>query len=508
MNKIATMLMILIAGFLLKGCDFDQVLSENARGDVTQDSFFGPEASEDAVEQYINGIYSTNKWGVWDRRYFWFTVVPADGFRHTTAFDAEGQEYDNHNFNSGQFNVFRMWNYTWWPVGRSNGYLANHDQLFESHGDSWTKLNRFKGEALFFRAYWHFFGVQAFGEIPLALDAPAGSNYTNSTYEELYGQIIQDLEEIINNNYLPNWQDINGTADEGRITSGAAKTTLCKVYLTRATSPAAQSGDFQQAADWCMDVMQNEGYRLITEPELTEGGDTLYHAYEKPFLDPWQNGPEGIYEYQFLGGIVQNRMNREWHPQGLLYTGDGGIGRFIVSDQLWNSYSEDDLRRHAYFAEDEYENKDTGEIIQNDNVWMIKYRDIEDAPHTQAENNFVYLRYADVLLMYAEAVNEANNGPTQAAYDAINEVRNRAGLDDLVGLSYEQFRDAIREERYKELAGEGWRFWDLRRWGYDYAKQRIEAANLNANVEEHEMVWPIPDHEVIANPEIQQNPGY
>ena len=109
-----------------------------------------------------------------DRRWSWFATVAADDFNHTLSFDVEGQEYDNHDFNASQFNFFRQWDYIWWPIGRVNTFTSHYDYLKETYGPKWAKLENFKGQALFFRAYNYFIGVQAWGPIPLVTIAPDG----------------------------------------------------------------------------------------------------------------------------------------------------------------------------------------------------------------------------------------------------------------------------------------------------------------------------------------------
>lgn len=146
--------------------------------------------------------------------------------------------------------------------------------------------------------------------------------------------------------------------------------------------------------------------------------------------------------------------------------------------------------------------------------------------------NLILIRYADVLLMFAEAENEVN-GPTQAAYDAINAVRGRARgndatvLPDLKGLSQDQFREAVRKERRMELAGEGLRYFDILRWktaevvmngpvyGMDYIETStgtkktiiVETRKFDKN---KNYLWPIPESELRLNPNLagHQNPGY
>jgi hypothetical protein len=140
---------------------------------------------------------------------------------------------------------------------------------------------------------------------------------------------------------------------------------------------------------------------------------------------------------------------------------------------------------------------------------MTKFQDNDLSTPHQHDNNWMFLRFADVLLIYAEALNKQNNGSTPEALAAINRVRDRAGLADLTGpYSYDQFLQIIQDERFKELAGEGHRLVDLRRWGFNTLKQRVEMSHPSATVEPHEILWPFPSAELRVNPLIEQNDGY
>jgi hypothetical protein len=385
--------------------------------------------------------------------------------------------------------------------------LDKYENLEENHGEEWTKLKWFKGQALFFRAYNYFMGLQMWGPIPLVLTPPDGSNHTNSTVPELYNQAIADLLEIVDNGLCPEFNQIENN-DLGRITMGAAKSLLAKVYLTRAYSEAAESSDIQNAVNFAKDVVENSGYGLITEPDLDENGDTLFTAYEKPFLPEYKNSIEGIWEYQFVEGAGRSKLNEEYAPPG--YFGNWGKARFEATPLLYNSFESGDTRKKVYIT-GEVVSPESGEIVDyGDKIYMVKFHD-PDYSHTAGnlENNFPFIRFADMLLIYAEALNQLNSGPTQEAYDAINRVRNRAGLPDLSGShDYESFLKAVQDERFKELAGEGQRLYDLRRWGFNTLKERVELSNSRASVEAHEVLWPIPSYELGMNPEINQNAGY
>src|SRR5690554_4684136 len=148
---------------------------------------------------------------------------------------------------------------------------------------------------------------------------------------------------------------------------------------------------------------------------------------------------------------------------------------------------------------------------------FTEYNATTEGTLSNSETNFIVIRYADVLLMYAEALNELE-GPVQGVYDAINEVRNRPSVempDIPAGLTKEQMREAVRLERRIELAGESSYFFDIRRWGiidevmpgpiYNYEREIIETREFNPA---RDILFPIPYTEIDLNPALQQNPGY
>jgi len=486
----------------------EKFLEEEPKALVTEENFFGPTATEAGIEQFINGIYPMSFWTVNDRRWAWFATVPADDFDHTLAFDGEGQEYDRHDFNSSQFNIFRQWNYVYWPVAKANTFLAHYEDLVAMNSEKWTKLNNFKGQALFLRAAYYFFGVQMWGSLPLVTTAPDAANLPNTPVPEVYNQIIADLKEIIDNGYLPEWNAL-ADVDKGRATMSAAKSILAKVYLTKSYHPeAGAASDVDNAVAYARDVVENSGHDLIMNPILNENGDTLYTAYEAVFLPENKNGLEGIWEFQFYPGVVQSAQNLEWVPLG--YFGNWGNGRFEATPLLYNSFEPGDERKKSYIFGDVV-SPATGETISTDGkIYMTKFQDsdLSHGPYNFA-NNWIFCRFADILLIYAEALNKQNNGPTAEAYEALNRVRRRAGLPDLTGAdTYDTFLKAIQDERFKELAGEGHRLVDLRRWGYNTLKERVEMSRNDASVEPHEILWPFPSYELSLNPMLQQNPGY
>lgn len=107
----------------------EEFLEEEPKTLVTEGNFFGANATEAGVEQFINGIYPGNWWTLNDRRWSWFSTVPADEFNQSLSgpgFDGEGVEYDHHAFNETQFNIYRQWNYIWWPTARANTFMFHY----------------------------------------------------------------------------------------------------------------------------------------------------------------------------------------------------------------------------------------------------------------------------------------------------------------------------------------------------------------------------------------------
>ena len=232
----------------------------------------------------------------------------------------------------------------------------------------------------------------------------------------------------------------------------------------------------------------------------------LFHtAYEAAFLPENKNGKEDIYSYEFYPGVSANGVNLEYALPG--YFGTWGNARFEATPLLYNSFEPGDHRKESYISGMVVSPR-TGETIStNGKIYMTKFQDSDLTTTPQNhKNNWPIIRFADVLLVYAEALNKQNNGPTPAAFDAINRVRARAGLSGLSdSYTYDTFLKAIQDERFKELAGEGHRLWDLRRWGYNTLKERVELSNPNASVEPHEVLYPIPSEELLQNPLIHQN---
>jgi len=371
--------------------------------------------------------------------------------------------------------------------------------------------DRFEGELSFLRAYYYFVAVRYWGGVPLVTE-PLGIDEAFSTgrasVNEIYTQIIADLKIAENN--LPAQYTEN--SDVGRATKGAALTLLGKVYLT--------NHDYAKAITELRKVQTLGVYQLA-------GNYTDLWGVEN------ENGPESVFEVQYMEGVefgqysgFQYYFAPVWGTASIENPPYRGGGWNIPTKDMISTYEPGDLRLNASIVFDTITNNypegvDTTFIVGS----CIKY----NSPHAvpgQTGNNWIILRYADVLLMLSEALNQ--QGFNSESFDLINEIRSRAGLPDLTQADVSDqaaFRLAMEKERRIEFVFENHRWFDLLRTGRAIevitAYGKIELADLTTPecpsypiggpdlyvIEEFELLYPIPVDEIIIN-DIGQNPGY
>jgi hypothetical protein len=243
---------------------------------------------------------------------------------------------------------------------------------------------------------------------------------------------------------------------------------------------------------------------------IESGTFELWEDYAYVFRVTNKNGREDIFSVQFRGGgIGEGSLFSEfWAPQGSGLTPLGGQGDLLAEPAFYASFQPQDYRRQVTFLTS-YTNPRTGQTVTYPSPQLPapacwKYFDASSTGWNQNNNNWPILRFADVLLMYAEAVNEAE-GPAPQAYLAINRVRRRASLADLpAGLDQPAFREAVYQERNWELAFEGQRWFDLQRTGRFTDVMRA----AGKPVEPRHQLYPIPATQLQLNPDLAQNNGY
>lgn len=353
------------------------------------------------------------------------------------------------------------------------------------------------GQAYFIRALSYFYLVRSWGTIPMYTTPDAPVDLGLSEVSEVYDQIIMDLGEA--EILLPNTQ-----AEVGRPKKGAAKALLAKVLLTKAGWPLKDQASYALAASKAKEVIDQKGiwgygllpsYDMIWKRENDNSEESVFsiqydrntgdgahanHLIGKASMPKEENGWEDFFcELTFYNEFPAGpRKDATFHT--VFHTPDGGTVNFEDSDA-----------RHPYYA------KFRDGAVDEAEPWVNNF-------HTAAA--YALIRYADVLLTFAEAKAQAT-GVDAEAYDAVNQVRNRAGLPDLAtGLSTTDFVDAVIAERGWELAGEGQRWYDLLRTEkvQEVINKRdpTEAVRIIGSVNPDNFYAPIPEAEVLKNPNL------
>jgi hypothetical protein len=358
--------------------------------------------------------------------------------------------------------------------------------------------NRILGEAHFLRALYYFNLVRFFGDVPKIMKPQnPGEDLrpSRAPKEEIYSDIIiPDLQKAIDQ--LPPKTSYKGD-DIGRAAKGSAAGLLAKVYLTR--------GNWQKVVDLSNQV-ENLGYAL--DPNYSDNFDPNN-----------ENDQESLFEVQYYGktsySFWSNENQSAWHStfMGPRNSGmvAGGWGWNQPTQEFVDSYENGDLRKDVSIFYDgcpDFDGQQYDPAYSNTGYNVRKFLVPKSIASSYDESplNFPVMRYAEVLLMKAEALNEL--GQTAQAEVPLNKVRQRAGLSDVSGLSQSAFRDAVLRERRIELAFEGKRWFDLIRInGGQYGIDFLHSIG-KTNATKSDLLLPIPQKAIDSNPNLTQNPGY
>lgn len=371
--------------------------------------------------------------------------------------------------------VASVWNNTYSSLNVVNKIIDNLQGVeFETEG----LRDMYEGEMRFLRALYHFNLVRLFGPIPIvdhSVTVEESYSILRSDEDDVYDFIIDDLEYAIS--VLPLQSKIDRT---GQITIGAAQTLLGKVYLT--------TGDNSSAATVLKKVIDSGEYALLDN-----------------YADLWdvdnENTEEGILEinYDAVSTTPSSPYMEYYVPYENFSITSQGRGLNQVTDVLWDNYEDGDPRREASIREGYNNSSGSWVDILFESKWYDElYIESNSYYH---ESNFIVLRYADVLLMYAEATSDATY---------LNMVRNRAGMpeygsSDYPSDTYSTFALAIEHERQVELALEFHRFFDLKRTGRG---PTVLTSAKGKTITSDMMVLPIPLEVIDQNPNITQNSYY
>lgn len=454
--------------------------------------------SEADVIAMVNAAYQPLQWPKLYNMRMWTTDIIAGNSLVGAGGGTDGIEtIDLANFNAASNNMAALdiWRGPNPGILRANLVLQEVPKLNISEAIK----NRTLGEAHFLRAHYYFILVRFFGGVPLSLKPLTPEDdlrLPRASKEEVYNQIISDCERAIE--LLP-YKKEYASIDLGRACKDAALAMLAKVYLTIGS-------DYQKVVDLC-DQIEEQGY------------DLTKINYEDNFNPKIDNGPESLFEVQYTGDTNYDFWGNDNQSSWLsTYMGPrnsnmvaGSWGWSHVTQEFVDAYEPGDLRKDITvlyegcpkFAGMDY-NPSYSTTGYNVRKFLVS-KSVSPEYNTNP-NNFVVYRFADVLLMKAEALNEL--GKPAEAEKPLNIVRNRAGLGNLSKKSQEEMREIIIKERRIELAFEGHRWFDLIRIkNGDYAIQFFQSIGKN-NVTKERLLFPIPQAEIDANKLITQNPGY
>nr|WKN34893.1 RagB/SusD family nutrient uptake outer membrane protein [Tunicatimonas sp. TK19036] len=367
-----------------------------------------------------------------------------------------------------------------------------------------VQKERLLGEARFLRAYYYFNLVRIFGEIPLideTVDLSSEELYPGeSPIQDIYDLIVEDLTRAEDAG-LP-FRD-----QDGRASLGATKSLLANVYLTMAGYPLNGGSQYYELA------------RDKAKEVIDAGEYTLFSDYNDLHDEATENLGEHIFMVQF------NRTDHNSdglqvsiipYNQGIsLYSAE--TGAIFAQREFIESYEPGDKRveeKEFYYRTFSLE-ADRSQTVDLGGWYIFKHMDV--AAHTTnavTGLNWPLIRYAEVLLTYAEASNEVS-GPTAEAYEAVNQIRRRAEIPELAGLDQNTFREAIWRERWHELSYENITWFDMVRLRKAFNVETLEFEDYvghtfvyGPTLTERELLFPIPTNEVRNNEKLTQNPGY
>ncbi len=476
--------------FLLSACsDF---LKEDTRGKVFETVL----TTQNGLEAALVGAY--RGWAVcWSYGFTngWATEMTLGGDDLTcppgTGNTQEFDRYDVKNSNSSSPTVYRG---TYKAIQGANNVLENYETCI---GDQ-DVIDQIAGEAYFIRAYSYYWLVRCHGELPLMLTSDFNIDDLDmelSTIKDIYTQIELDLNKAIE--MLPNQRRND---EPGRPNKGTAMAMLAEVYLSEAGWPLKETEKYAMAASMAKQVLDN---RTIYGFDFEDSYDVLYEN------DETKSGinKEDIFTIPTdkSNGNTINAMNGFW-----AYPGELGGWDVVFSELTFYNEFPDGHRKDATFAT-EFVTQNGKHLVWQDLKWQRPYfkklMKSEDAPSYYSYSSSIpmrMLRFSQTALTYAEA--KARSGePDELAYECLNTIRERAGLDIYVGLSASEFADKCVDERAWELCGERVRWFDMVR--LEIVEEVVAKKNPSDNqplnpISEASYLFPIPLYDELLNPNI------
>ncbi|SKB80383.1 Starch-binding associating with outer membrane [Salegentibacter holothuriorum] len=514
MKKYIIKFIFLISVIFTIGCSGEEYLDKQPPDQLTSENFWrnAEDARSGLTAAYSELEARSNFWDGWQEGR---SVV--EYFRSDYALPGpDATNYShwmsiyNFNYTNGHIFLDVLWSTNYKGINFANQVIKNVSTM-TSDQISEDEKEQILGEAYFLRAYYHFKLLTLFEQIIIRDDVITAASLDKplATRPEAWDFLFKDFEIAANKLEF----EIQ-PQDYGRANKGAALGYLGKAYIYKAGDQSSSTGDeYQKAAEAFSKVVESGQYALVDDFKSLFNGEN-------------ENSKESVFELQFKSGDATSWNATRLHS----FIGDwsiGGWGGILADDRLVNQMKKEgkvaenglyDNRLYAtlYFDDPYFNDESAGRMEGSTWSSLIESTygdpDAKDdvaffrkwLPEPLAGNGYIglnvtLLRYADVLLMYAEALNETGN--TETAVELINKVRTSHGNVPPVDLNTEEaVFSQIVHERVMELTLESTRFFDLRRWGMlDDAMNAAERTGFNA--QEHSYL-PIPLSEIQTNTEI------
>lgn len=507
----------------------DSILDTKPEDFLTPDQYYN---NKQDMEVAITGLYVVLR----DNALYKNHMLGRLGLDADEGYDRnslDGNSVGDYNVSVADVKVASFWQILYNGIEKANVLLANINKPQDLTDDERARI---EGEALFLRAYFYFLLVRNYGDVPLILEPTKSVSIREHQVErtpalDVYNQIIRDMEKA-----EKSVCDISDVGHSGRVTKSAVRAILTRVCLHAAGNPVNDKDRYKDVVKWADLLIEDP------EHELNPNFQEVFTNYANDIYDI----KESIWEVEFAGdgtGVYGPSIGGLVGGNNGIFCSDEVIGYsysyICVTAYTYNVYDAGDLRRDWTVSPFIYSGNPATKIERKPTEIMSRYcgkfrreSELGDKGRTYTRQNFPIIRYSDVLLMFAEAENEINLGPTPEAYDAINEVRRRGyGFDvktpnsicDLTGLDYTGFLTEIQKERTRELAFETLRKGDLVRWGIflPKMKQRLAEAESHSefydlrfakraftSVSARDVVWPIPAYDMALNRKLKQNTGW
>lgn len=437
--------------------------------DLTQEpnSFLTPENieyNERNVTSLANGLY-TSLWGgnyAYNCRTMLMGLGADDVICGTTSKRGTFTDQLHVDMGSMEQDYMTMWDNMYKLIQASNQFIEG---LEATNSIKEKEKEPYLGEAYFMRAFAHFNLVRWFGDVPAFTDSKCVTDFLGNTtitrnkVEDIYLKlIVPDLKqaEVL----LPN-RGRASTAPNSTVCKWAAKACLAEVYLTMAGWPMKQTQYYADARDKALEIITDGGYKLVDHYE-----------------DLWKEATKSD-DTEHIFALNHSNTNYSNYGKSYFTTDEeGGWGDYLADSCFYERYPNDERKKFNFVTE--FQPGGVGRKINFKKTVMRspainKYRDYGGVSSPQSLGITPIYRYADVLLMYAEAQNKADHKPNPKAYECINDIRKRAmgGIENPLtpDLSEEDFDKAVFDER-------GWEFFsEFKRWFQLVRTEKVWEAN-------------------------------